>query len=113
MTEAMEAVVIEGTGKRAALEGVRAAGKTGTAQRFNPDTKKYEKGHFVVSFVGFAPVEHPRFACVVILDDPQADDHHELYGGKLAAPLWKDIMTSALAQIGIPAVATTTPGDGQ
>ncbi len=105
ITEAMEAVVTEGTGKRAALLPIRVAGKTGTAQRFNPVTKTYQAGHFVVSFVGFAPADDPKLACVVVIDDPKAADHHDLYGGKLAAPLWADIMKRALAQIGATSIA--------
>ncbi|MDB6140090.1 MAG: hypothetical protein JWO94_3162, partial [Verrucomicrobiaceae bacterium] len=100
-TEAMEAVVTEGTGKQGAIEGVRVAGKTGTAQRFDPRTKNYPKGHFVVSFVGFAPADDPKVACVVVMDDPQAEDRKQLYGGKLAAPVFAEVVKSTLAHLAV------------
>ncbi|MDB6119678.1 MAG: hypothetical protein JWO08_3459 [Verrucomicrobiaceae bacterium] len=100
-TEAMEAVVTEGTGKQAAIPGVRVAGKTGTAQRFDPRTKNYPKGHFVVSFVGFAPAEDPKVTCVVVMDDPQAEDRKQLYGGKLAAPVFAEVVKSTLDHLAV------------
>ncbi len=101
MVEAMESVVLEGTGKQAAIEGVRVAGKTGTAQRFDPVTKKYQTSRRVVSFAGFAPVEHPKLACLVVLDDPKTEEKSELYGGKLAAPLFAEIIKNALDQMAV------------
>jgi cell division protein FtsI/penicillin-binding protein 2 len=115
MTEAMEAVVVEGTGKKAAIEGVRVAGKTGTAQRFNPLTKKYQQGHFTVSFVGFAPAEAPKAVAVIIIDDPKAENKSDLYGGKLAAPLFSKVMKNTLELLNVNPVASapTQPGGDQ
>ena len=115
-TEAMEAVVTEGTGKQAAIEGVRVAGKTGTAQRFDPKTKSYPKGHFVVSFVGFAPANDPKVTCVVVMDDPQADDRKQLYGGKLAAPVFAEVVKSTLDHLAVAPdrsmkISFVPPGD--
>ena len=100
-TEAMEAVVTEGTGKQAKIDGIRVAGKTGTAQRFDPKTKSYPKGHFVVSFVGFAPADDPRVTCVIVMDDPQEEDHKQLYGGKLAAPVFAEVVKSTLDHLAV------------
>ncbi len=103
MTEAMTAVVKEGTGKQAAIEGTIVAGKTGTAQRYDAEAKgkqdKYPPGHYVVSFVGFAPAEAPKVACVIVLDDPKASDPSMLYGGKLAAPLFSDVVQTTLTHL--------------
>ncbi len=101
MTEAMEAVVTEGTGKQAAIEGVRVAGKTGTAQRCDPETKRYPPGHYVVSFVGFAPADNPKVACVIVMDDPQTEDRKQLYGGKLAAPVFAEVVKKTLDYIAV------------
>lgn len=100
-TEAMEAVVKEGTGKQAAIEGIRVAGKTGTAQRMDPKTHKYPPGHFVVSFVGFAPAEDPKVSCVIVMDDPKAEDRKQLYGGKLAAPVFAEVVKRTLNHLSV------------
>lgn len=88
----MLGVVNEGTGKRAALSGIKAGGKTGTAQKF--DTKKgvYTLNRYVASFIGFAPLEKPRYVCAVIFDEPLK--RH--YGGDVAAPVFADIMNQIL-----------------
>jgi cell division protein FtsI/penicillin-binding protein 2 len=123
ITDALEGVVTEGTGKLAAVPNTRVAGKTGTAQRMDPKTKRYLPGHFVVSFAGFAPAQSPELTCVVILDDPKAEQASQLYGGKLAAPIFSQVMTQALdllhATPGNEATkfdfvtTTSTEGDGQ
>ena len=102
VTDMLEGVVTEGTGKQAAIEGVRVAGKTGTAKLYDPTMKgklKYREGHYVVSFAGFAPADNPKLACVVVLTDPKVNDPSLLYGGKLAAPLFAEIMKEALTHM--------------
>lgn len=96
VTEAMEFVVTDGTGKSGAIEGVRVAGKTGTAQLIDRATGKYSKVHRAVSFAGFAPVEQPRLACLVLLEDPHAENTEDIYGGKISAPIFADIVKKAL-----------------
>lgn len=96
MTEAMEYVVSDGTGKPAQIPGLRVAGKTGTAQLFDHATRKYSKVHRAVSFAGFAPVENPRLACLVLMEDPHAENTEDIYGGKLSAPIFADIIQKAL-----------------
>jgi cell division protein FtsI/penicillin-binding protein 2 len=98
----MKAVVEEGTGKLAAVEGVGVAGKTGTAKLYDPKAKgklRYLEGHYTVSFLGVAPADNPRLACLIVLEDPKVDDHSLLYGGKLAAPLFSQVVKEALLQI--------------
>jgi cell division protein FtsI/penicillin-binding protein 2 len=104
MVESLAAAVVEGTGKQAAVEGATVAGKTGTAQRYDANAKgkdKYPDGHFVVSFAGFAPVEKPRLACVIVIDDPKSSDHGQLYGGKLAAPVFSKVVGRAFQLMAI------------
>jgi cell division protein FtsI/penicillin-binding protein 2 len=96
VTEAMEFVVTNGTGKSGAIEGIRVAGKTGTAQLIDRATGKYSKVHRAVSFAGFAPVERPRLACLVLLEDPHAENTEDIYGGKISAPIFADIVKKAL-----------------
>jgi cell division protein FtsI (penicillin-binding protein 3) len=88
----LEDVVTDGTAKNSKLEGYRAAGKTGTAEK--PDTVNggYFKSKYVSSFAGFAPVSNPKLAIVVVVDDPKGKH----YGGEVAAPAFKRIAEQAL-----------------
>jgi cell division protein FtsI (penicillin-binding protein 3) len=96
VTEAFEGVILRGTGKRAALEGYRAAGKTGTAQKAVDG--QYEKGVYVSSFIGFAPLPNPKVTILVQLDEPK----NEYYGGDACAPYFKNIAQEVLLQLRIP-----------
>ena len=60
MRQMMQGVVLEGTGRKAALEGYSAGGKTGTAQKFDPTTHKYSHTKYVASFAGFAPRQETK-----------------------------------------------------
>ncbi len=96
VSNAFERVVLGGTGKRAALEGYRAAGKTGTAQ-------KTIKGHYapnkyVASFIGFAPLPTPRITVLVQIDEPQGVH----YGGDVCAPYFQKIAQQSLLQLKVP-----------
>lgn len=92
-----------GTGRRAALRDVRVAGKTGTAQKFDPKLGRYSDDDFVAWFIGIAPADAPRVAIVVALDEPQRPTHT---GGGAAAPLFARVATAQLARLGI----LTEPG---
>jgi cell division protein FtsI (penicillin-binding protein 3) len=100
LTRWMEAVVTDpdGTGKRARLEGWRAAGKTGTAQKADPVTRRYSVDKRFSSFVGFAPAEAPRVAIGVFIDEPKG----EVYGGEVAAPVFREVADHALKSLGAP-----------
>jgi len=84
-------VIEEGTGKLARIEGFSAAGKTGTAQKLEPDGS-YSHNKFVASFIGFAPAEDPRIAIVVTVDEP----HPYYFGGVVAAPVFKKVAGDVL-----------------
>jgi cell division protein FtsI (penicillin-binding protein 3) len=98
VTRMMEMVLTEGgTGVMAALDGYSACGKTGTAQKINKDGT-YAKDRYIASFAGFTPVEDPRLAILVIVDEPQGD----YYGGTVAAPVFREIAQSALGYLNVP-----------
>ncbi len=84
MIEILKSVVTEGTGKKAAVEGVAVAGKTGTSQKIDPRTKQYTHEKYIASFVGFAPADDAKLCIAVVLDEPQGGSY---YGGAVAAPV--------------------------
>ncbi len=87
VTDMLIQVVTRGHGKKAGVAGYTVAGKTGTAQIANPDGRGYLDGKNNGSFAGFAPVEDPKFAMFVTLEEPQGVDFAE----SSAAPLWGTI----------------------
>jgi len=97
--EILKSVVEEGgTGRKAVIDGNDVAGKTGTAQIINPVTKRYSKEKFVSSFVGFVPADNPRLAMIVVIYEPKG----EIYGGVVAAPVFREIANQALSYLNIP-----------
>ncbi len=84
----MLSVVEEGTGKKAAVRGLKVGGKTGTARKLDPKTHKYSDRKYTASFIGFAPYEHPQYVLAVIMDEPQKGH----YGGQSAAPVFSRII---------------------
>lgn len=94
--EYLEQVVADGTGRNAYIEGYRVAGKTGTAQKVVDG--QYAEGKYIVSFIGYAPVEDPKIVVYVVVDEPN-DPYAG--GGSVAAPVFKDIMLQSLRHLGI------------
>jgi cell division protein FtsI (penicillin-binding protein 3) len=88
----MEGVVLNGTGTRARLDGWTSAGKTGSAQKIDPNTGRYSPTQLIASFTGFAPINNPAVAILVSLDSPIG--LHE--GGMVAAPVFKRIAEQVL-----------------
>lgn len=92
----------DGTGHRARIPGYRVAGKTGTSKKVKGGvyTKEY-----MSLFVGLAPASAPRFVAVVIVDTPRQvdpDDRFYYYGGKVAAPVFREVMADVLRLHAIP-----------
>jgi cell division protein FtsI (penicillin-binding protein 3) len=87
-----------GTGKRARLDGWRAAGKTGTAQKADPVSGGYAVDRHFSSFVGFAPAEAPRITIGIFVDEPKG----EIYGGEVAAPAFREVAEYAMKMLGVP-----------
>ncbi len=100
LTRWLEGVVSDpdGTGKRARLQGWRAAGKTGTAQKADAVTRRYSVDKRFSSFVGFAPADAPRIVVGVYIDEPKG----EVYGGEVAAPVFREVAEHALKSLGVP-----------
>jgi len=88
----LEDVVTDGTARTSKLEGYRAAGKTGTAEKVDTVNGGYYSSKYVSSFAGFVPVSNPKFTIVVVVDDPKG----RYYGGEVAAPVFKQIAEQIL-----------------
>jgi cell division protein FtsI (penicillin-binding protein 3) len=97
VTRILEGVVTDGTGEKAAIDGFRVAGKTGTAQKIDSRTGRYSASQFVSSFVGYAPADNPKLAMIVIIDEPQG----EAWGGAVAAPVFSRIGEQVLNYLGV------------
>jgi len=94
----MEGVILNGTGPLAHLEGWTAAGKTGSAQKFDPATGRYSATQLIASFTGFAPLNNPAVIILVSLDSPVGE--HE--GGQVAAPVFKRVAEQVLPYLDVP-----------
>lgn len=101
VTAGLQAVVEQGTGQRARIEGYDVAGKTGTAPKGNGVGYGTDGSReYMTSFVGFMPADRPAFTIVVVLDNP--DDHAgEATGGRVAGPVFFDIAELALRHLGV------------
>jgi cell division protein FtsI (penicillin-binding protein 3) len=91
-------VVDEGTGHAAAIPGYEVGGKTGTAQKLDPATRRYSRAPGVLSFVGFAPATDPRIVMIVLLDEPK----NEKWGSEAAAPIFASIGAAVLRHLDVP-----------
>lgn len=98
LTHLLVQVVERGTGQRGAIPGYTVAGKTGTAQKLDPVTRRYSHRPGVLSFVGFAPAEPPRFVLLVALDEPRT----ERWGSEAAAPVFAAIGREILRYLDVP-----------
>src|SRR6202167_2629796 len=94
----MQKVVLEGTGRKAILEGYTSAGKTGTGQKVDPETGAYSKTKYIASFAGFAPLNNPQIVVAVILDS--AVGLHQ--GGQISAPVFRRISQQVLEYLHTP-----------
>lgn len=102
MRQMMQSVVLHGTGRKATLVGYSAAGKTGTAQKFDPATHKYSHTNFYASFAGFAPINNPAITVVVIFDSPMAPTIMQREGGWQGAPVFNRIAQQVLEYLHTP-----------
>jgi len=98
LIEMMTTVVRDGTGRHAAIPGYDVAGKTGTAQKMDPATRRYSRAPGVLSFVGFVPAQDARLAMIVMLDEPKT----EKWGSEAAAPIFAAIGKEALRYLNVP-----------
>jgi len=98
MRDLLEGVVSNGTGRNAYIEGYSVGGKTGTGQKPAPGGG-YSSTDYVASFLGFAPVDDPRLAVLVVVDTPQG---YPYYGGTVAAPVFQEVVRDSLRYLGVP-----------
>ncbi|MCX5751627.1 MAG: penicillin-binding protein 2 [Candidatus Saganbacteria bacterium] len=93
----MENVVLYGSGRFAKLADFRVGGKTGTAQKVGEGSRGYLKGHYIASFIGFVPMEKPRLAILLIVDDPKGC----IWGERVAAPGFHMIAENSLRYLNV------------
>jgi cell division protein FtsI/penicillin-binding protein 2 len=91
-------VVLKGTGKRAQLNGYTAAGKTGTAWKYNAKLKRVDSGKYVSSFIGMAPMDNPSVVIAVVMDEPSGGARD---GGQVSAPVFRDIAEQILPELNV------------
>lgn len=109
LTDIMKTVAHEGgTGTLAAIPGIEIAGKTGTAEKVDPLTRRYSKDLHLSSFIGFAPADAPRVVAVVVVDEPKGQH----FGGLVAAPAWRRIVERALVEEGVLGTASLASAAG-
>ena len=92
-------VVEQGTGKACRIPGYRIFGKTGTAQKVDPETRAVSHTRYMASFLAGAPADNPRVVVGVIVDEP--DKSIGYYGGTVAAPVAKRILEQVLPYLGV------------
>lgn len=97
----MRRVMLEGTGRKA-NEGARYRmfGKSGTAELPNPKGGGYFKDRYICSFIGAAPLDHPRLVVLCVIEDPDRRIGH--FGGVVAGPVVRDVLNETLAYLGVP-----------
>jgi len=93
----MRNAVVRGTGKPADIDGFGVCGKTGTAQKIVPGGRGYWEGHYISSFLGFAPYHDPRIAALVIVDDPEGN----YWGGSVCGPVFSRVVEYSLRYLNV------------
>jgi len=99
MRSMMRGIVVEGTGKAAALNGYSSGGKTGTAQKIDVATHTYSHTKLVASFAGIAPVSNPAISVAVVIDTPTVGSR---YGAAVSAPVFAEVAQEVLEYLGVP-----------
>ena len=102
MKTLLEAVVHDGTGKRAYLPGFRIGGKTATSEKLPRSSNQY-----ISSFLGFAPAENPQVIALVLIDEPEGI----YYGGTIAAPVMAELFEVVLPYLEIEQTTISEPDD--
>ena len=101
MREVLAKVVMPGgTGVKAFMPEWQVIGKTGTTKKIDPATKSYSSTMYIGSFCGFAPVENPRLACLVTVDEPRKSAGY--YGGTVACPAAREMLRKGLTLLNVP-----------
>lgn len=102
MCELLESVVSQGTAKNAQIAGYRIGGKTGTSEKIDVfDEEGNPVEDKIVSFVGIAPMDDPRYIVLVALDTPSTETGYYISGGQMGAPTVRDVLADILPYLGI------------
>jgi cell division protein FtsI (penicillin-binding protein 3) len=99
LRQMLMSVTTDGTGKAAQVSGYTTGGKTGTAQKIDPATRRYMHGKYVAWFAGFVPAASPALVLVVMVDEPRGAKTH---GGEVAAPVFSRVAEPVLRYLGVP-----------
>ncbi|MGO1950398.1 MAG: peptidoglycan D,D-transpeptidase FtsI family protein [Mycobacteriaceae bacterium] len=99
--------VQQGTAPAAGIEGYQTSGKTGTAQKIDPETRAYSNSDYWITYAGIAPADDPRFVVAIMLDDPERGTDGG--GGQSAAPLFRDITSWLLDHYNVPLSPEAAP----
>ncbi len=97
LTEILTQAVEDGTGGMARIPGYKVAGKTGTAQKIEPGGG-YSQDRYMSVFAGYAPVERPVIAAIVVVDEPRGNH----FGGVVSAPVFADVVGEVLRYWQVP-----------
>ncbi len=92
----------QGTMASVYVPGFRCGGKTGTAHKYDPAIRAYSPRRYLGSFAGLAPIDNPRLAIVVMIDEPSGRDY---YGGLVAGPVFAKVASESLRYLGVPGEA--------
>lgn len=95
-----------GTAASIVVPGFRCGGKTGTAHKYDPQTRQYAPNRYLSSFAGLAPIDEPRLAIIVLIDEPSGGDY---YGGKVAGPVFAAVASETLRYLGVPGTSLVCP----
>ena len=95
-----------GTAHEIVVPGFRCGGKTGTAHKYDPALRKYAEDRYLSSFAGLAPIDKPRLAIVVLVDEPSGGDY---FGGKVAGPVFATVASESLRYLGVPGETLVCP----
>ena len=106
LREYLEVAVQEGTGKHAQVPGYRIGGKTGTAEKIDPETGRRADGKYLVSFIGAAPINDPEVVIYVIVDEPNVANQAN---STFAQELYQKIAMEVLPYMGIYPTEEVTP----
>jgi cell division protein FtsI (penicillin-binding protein 3) len=88
-----------GTASSIVVPGFKCAGKTGTARKYDPLLRAYATDRYLSSFAGIAPLDQPRLAIVVLIDDPNGGDY---FGATVAGPVFATVASESLSYLGVP-----------
>jgi cell division protein FtsI (penicillin-binding protein 3) len=102
LREMLASVVDSGTATPARVPGLHIGGKTGTAQKFDPQLRAYSSHKYLASFIGVAPARDPRLVVLVMIDEPKG----AIYGGSVAAPVFKKVVQRTLRYLNVPPEAS-------